>query len=185
VAAATTTWQAWESVLPDWKSNKPEAAIPANAGDRTKLAAAVSTAAKTWKPPPTLSVPSLDDLGPDVPRNLHERLALVARLQLAAHLEDAGVDPTVVEFTTTDVTAALSVAGVILNDKGKRTVRRLDGRGGGGEGGRAGEQQQQAAACQRQRRQALCPDSRRPAVPAFPLPCRRSRRWWRARRSAR
>lgn len=122
VAAATTTWQAWESVLPDWKSNKPEAAIPANAGDRTKLAAAVSTAAKTWKPPPTLSVPSLDDLGPDVPRNLHERLALVARLQLAAHLEDAGVDPTVVEFTTTDVTAALSVAGVILNDKGKRTA---------------------------------------------------------------
>jgi hypothetical protein len=121
-AAATTTWQAWESVLPEWKSNKPEAAIPGNASDRTKLAAAVSTAAKTWKPPPTLSVPSLDDIGPDVPRNLHERLALVARLQLAAYLEDAGIAPTVVEFTTTDVTAALSVAGVILNDKGKRTV---------------------------------------------------------------
>ena len=32
------------------------------------------------------------------------------------------VSPTVVEFTTTDVTAALSVAGVIVSEKGKRTV---------------------------------------------------------------
>lgn len=46
---------------------------------------------QTYKPPPTLSVPSLDDLGADVPRNLHERLALVARLQLAEYLQDASV----------------------------------------------------------------------------------------------
>ena len=91
VAATSTTWQAWEAVLPEWKSHKPEAAIPANANDRGKLAAAVSTAAKTWKPPPTLAVPSLDDIGPDVPRNLHERLALVARLQLGEFLQDAAV----------------------------------------------------------------------------------------------
>lgn len=122
MVAATTTWQAWEAVLPEWKSHKPEAAIPANADDRGKLAAAVSTAAKTWKPPPTLAVPSLDDIGPDVPRNLHERLALVARLQLGEFLQDAAVQPTVIEFTTTDVTAALSVAGVVVTEKGKRTA---------------------------------------------------------------
>lgn len=120
--SAATTWAAWESVLPEWKSHRPESAISANAGDRSKLAAAVSSAAKTWKPPATLAVPSIDDLGPDVPRNLHERLALVARLQLAEHLQDAAVAPSVHEFTTTDVTAALSVAGVILTEKGKRTA---------------------------------------------------------------
>lgn len=91
MAAATTTWQAWEAVLPEWKSHKPEAANPANSDDRVKLAAAVSTAAKSWKPPPTLAVPSIDDIGPDVPRNLHERLALVARLQLAEYVGDASV----------------------------------------------------------------------------------------------
>ena len=119
-------------MLPEWKSHRPESAISANAGDRSKLAAAVSSAAKTWKPPATLAVPSIDDLGPDVPRNLHERLALVARLQLAEHLQDAAVAPSVHEFTTTDVTAALSVAGVILTEKGKRTVGAA---GGGLEGG--------------------------------------------------
>lgn len=120
-AAATTTWHAWESVLPDWKSHKPEKAIAANADDRSKLAAAVSSAARSYKPPASLGVPSLDDLG-DVPRNLHERLALVARLQLAEYLGDAAVKPAVLEFTTTDVTAALSVAGAIVTDKGKRTA---------------------------------------------------------------
>jgi hypothetical protein len=122
VVGAATTWQAWESVLPEWKSHKPEAAIASNKDDRTKLAAAVSSAAKAWKPPPSLAVPSIDDIGPDVPRNLHERLALVARLSLQEYLQDAVAQPTVVEFTTTDVTAALSVAGVIVSDKGKRTV---------------------------------------------------------------
>lgn len=209
-------------MLPEWKSHKPEAAIPANADDRGKLAAAVSTAAKTYKPPPSLAVPSIDDIGPDVPRNLHERLALVARLQLGEYLQEAGVrrgvavlggccfsgalraclrtgstaasqratagvpassarttgwlcwqsrhcgggsvpaegwlrccqrlgsrawpaeprrwlmspcsgapqvKPTVIEFTTTDVTAALSVAGVVVTEKGKRTVRRRWGAG--------------------------------------------------------
>ncbi|KIZ06204.1 hypothetical protein MNEG_1755 [Monoraphidium neglectum] len=114
--------KAWESVLPEWKSHKPEAAIASNKDDRTKLAAAVSSAAKAWKPPPSLAVPSIDDIGPDVPRNLHERLALVARLSLQEYLQDAVAQPTVVEFTTTDVTAALSVAGVIVSDKGKRTA---------------------------------------------------------------
>lgn len=124
-AATATTWQAWEAVLPEWKSHKPEAAIAANADDRGKLAAAVGSAARTYKPPPTLGVPSLDDLGADVPRNLHERLALVARLQLQEYLQDASgavARPTVAEFTTTDVTAALSVAGVIVTEKGKRTA---------------------------------------------------------------
>lgn len=40
----------------------------------------------SFKPKPTLKVPSLDDL-PEVPKNLHKRLELVARVQLAAHLE--------------------------------------------------------------------------------------------------
>jgi len=109
-------------VLPEWKSHKPESAIPANKDDRGKLATAVSSAAKTWKPPASLKVPSLDDIGADVPRNLHERLALVARLQLADYMQSAAIDPTVIEFTTTDVTAALSVAGVVVSDKGKRTA---------------------------------------------------------------
>ncbi len=132
-AATTTatTWQAWESVLPDWKSHKPESSIPGNKDDRGKLAAAVCTAALDWKPPPSLAAVSLDDLGPDIPRNLHERLALVARLQLADFTKNPGVDPTVIEFTTTDVTAALSVAGVMVTEKGKRTVRGAAVRVGG------------------------------------------------------
>jgi hypothetical protein len=55
--------------------------LPASA-----LAAAVKSAAASYKPKPTLKVPSLDEL-PEVPKNLHKRLELIARVQLAGFLE--------------------------------------------------------------------------------------------------
>jgi hypothetical protein len=46
----------------------------------------VKSAAASYKPKPTLKVPSLDEL-PEVPKNLHKRLELIARVQLAGFLE--------------------------------------------------------------------------------------------------
>jgi len=83
----------------------------------------VKAAATSFKPKPTLKVPSLDDL-PEVPKNLHKRLELVARVQLAHYL-DVGlseVPATITEYTTTDIAAACSVAGVKLVKGGKKTA---------------------------------------------------------------
>lgn len=46
----------------------------------------MKSAAASYKPKPTLKVPSLDEL-PEVPKNLHKRLELIARVQLAGFLE--------------------------------------------------------------------------------------------------
>lgn len=118
-ASSATAWQAWTDALPQWKSSTLN--LPAvNTADRTALAAAVKEAATKYKPKPTLIVPSLDDL-PEVPKNLHKRLELVARVQLAAYL-DVGlsdVPATISEYTTTDIAAACSAAGVKVKEGGK------------------------------------------------------------------
>lgn len=119
-AASGSAWAAWESCLPQWTSStKNQPAV--NTADRSALAAAVKQAATSYKPKPTLKVPSLDDL-PEVPKNLHKRLELVARVQLAHYLE-LGLDEvpaTIEEATTTDIAAACSVAGVVVKRGGSR-----------------------------------------------------------------
>lgn len=112
--AASTAWQAWTDCLPQWESSTKK--LPSvNHDDRSALAAAVKAAATSYKPKPALKVPSLDDL-PEVPKNLHKRLELIARVQLAHYLEMGlqDVPVTVEEFTTTDISAALSIAGVAV-----------------------------------------------------------------------
>jgi len=121
-ATSATAWQAWSEVLPKWASSTRTFPAP-NTADRKALAEAVKAAATSFKPKPTLKVPSLDDL-PEVPKNLHKRLELVARVQLAHYL-DVGlseVPATITEYTTTDIAAACSVAGVKLVKGGKKTA---------------------------------------------------------------
>lgn len=121
-AGTETAWQAWTDALPQWKSstlNLP----PVNTADRNALAAAVKAAATSFKPKPTLKVPDIDDL-PEVPKNLHKRLELVARVQLAHYLELplSEVPATITEYTTTDIAAACSVAGLKLVQGTKKTA---------------------------------------------------------------
>eukprot|EP00878_Enallax_costatus_P001683 GHUV01001837.1.p1 GENE.GHUV01001837.1~~GHUV01001837.1.p1 ORF type:complete len:303 (+),score=84.76 GHUV01001837.1:427-1335(+) len=121
-ASGGTAWQAWTDCLPKWSSSTLK--LPkVNEQDRHALAAAVAEAATDFKPKPTLQVPSLDDL-PEVPKNLHKRLELVARVQLAAHLDTDlnALDATITEYTTTDIAAACSVAGVIVKSGSSRTA---------------------------------------------------------------
>eukprot|EP00879_Flechtneria_rotunda_P013466 GHRR01014060.1.p1 GENE.GHRR01014060.1~~GHRR01014060.1.p1 ORF type:complete len:243 (+),score=71.88 GHRR01014060.1:1071-1799(+) len=119
---SSAAWQAWTEALPQWASSTKN--LPTgNAKDRSALAAAVKAAAVSYKPRPTLKVPSLDEL-PEVPKNLHKRLELIAEVQLAAHLEMGieGVPATIHEYTTTDIAAALSVAGVIVKKGSSKTA---------------------------------------------------------------
>lgn len=125
-AASTDAWQAWTDCLPQWNSSTTSLK-PVNQADRSALAAAVQHAAQTYKPKPSLKVPSLDDL-PEVPKNLHKRLELVARVQLAAYLEKGlqDLNASIIEFTTTDIAAACSVAGVtVTKGSGKVAVLSL------------------------------------------------------------
>eukprot|EP00877_Chromochloris_zofingiensis_P000574 jgi/Chrzof1/10517/Cz05g01210.t1 len=120
---AATAWDAWTQTLPQWSSSHT-AASPKSPSDSSALAAAVKSAAINYKPrvQPKLSVPTLDDLE-DVPKNLHQRLELIALVQLQNFLEDTSIKPTVVEYTTTDIAAAVSVAGVIVEGrKGRQAV---------------------------------------------------------------
>ncbi|WIA32608.1 hypothetical protein OEZ86_003411 [Tetradesmus obliquus] len=122
-AASSPAWQAWSDCLPQWTSSTTNLP-PVNTADRTALAAAVKSAAASYKPKPTLKVPSLDEL-PEVPKNLHKRLELIARVQLAGFLERSleDVPATVMEYTTTDISAALSIAGVqVKSGTSKRAV---------------------------------------------------------------
>lgn len=121
-SSGSTAWQAWSDCLPKWTSSTT--GLPAvNTADRSALAAAVAKAASGYKPKPTLKVPSLDEL-PEVPKNLHKRLELVARVQLAAYLETdlAALETTNIEYTTTDIAAACSIAGVVVKSGKNRTA---------------------------------------------------------------
>lgn len=121
-ASAGAAWQAWTECLPKWTSSTFDIPKP-NTADAHELAAAIADAATTYKPKPTLAVPTLDEL-PEVPKNLHKRLELVARVQLAAHLNQDlnALDATIVEYTTTDIAAACSIAGVTVKSGSSKTA---------------------------------------------------------------
>lgn len=91
---------------------------------------------------PTLPMSTTQHLPPSTHTTPSQRLELVARVQLAHYLELplAAVPASITEYTTTDIAAACSVAGLQLTKGGKKTVRLLHcGVPGGGlrEGGAA------------------------------------------------
>jgi hypothetical protein len=53
---------------------------------------------------------------------VHGRLELVAKVMLQGILGDPNLEPTELDYTTTDIAAALQVAGVIKEGKKGRKV---------------------------------------------------------------
>lgn len=116
---AASTWDAWTATLPQWTSStlKRKSIDP----EITKaLTAAISSAATTFQPTSGgLRLPACEAGVP-----LHQQLEAAAKFQLQAYLElDSEPNLKLLSYTTTDLNAAVQIAGVIASGKkGKSAV---------------------------------------------------------------
>lgn len=83
------------------------------------LATAVKAAAEQYKPQKPFQLHFDPNAKFDT---LHKKLEVAATFQLQSYLDQPGIKPTQLEFTTTELEAALQVAGVITNKKGKKVA---------------------------------------------------------------
>lgn len=134
VSCKATAWDSWTKYIKKHRADSAaEAVTRAEASYSKELAVAISTSAHDFTPkytkpggmggsgPAAEAEFQLTHVGSaisasELPKDMHERLQVIANLQLkeALSLGDKELDTATISFTTTDVDAALCVSGLTL-----------------------------------------------------------------------
>lgn len=126
ISCAATTWDSWTGYITKHRGDSAGAKKTREESSySTELAAAISSSAASFKPKfstPTethqcsdFKLSRVEQInGSDLPKDLHEKLEAIGVLQLKAALGVDKAEAGNISFTTTDVDAAVSVSGVIL-----------------------------------------------------------------------
>lgn len=133
VCAATTAWDNWSTNITKARKASNTAVLENTNTYSSELAAAVSAAAKAYKPHGAAAPSGMTSFKlahveagtQSLPTDLHARLEAVGQLQLKSVLgatEGKALDCAIASYTTTDVDAALSLTGTIVDQNGEKNA---------------------------------------------------------------